>query len=92
MSETLPMTTRLRRAASFCALEGSSARDPLVRLEWDKHAETCREAAQTAMIAALHVRRCPLHGPMPGMRYCPECASCGHPWTEAQADAEEYSA
>lgn len=31
--------------------------------------------------------RCPTHGPLPGLRYCPECASSGQPWTEAQADA-----
>ncbi len=33
------------------------------------------------------VRACSIHGPIPGLRYCPECASSGKPWTEAQADA-----
>jgi len=31
------------------------------------------------------VRRCPDHGPLVGVRYCPECASSGRSWTEAQA-------
>lgn len=32
-------------------------------------------------------RQCPFHGPLVGVRYCPECASDGKPWTEDQADA-----
>lgn len=57
MSEQLPMAIRLRRAASFCALEGISSRDPLVRLEWDKHADTCRESAQIIESANDFMRR-----------------------------------
>lgn len=36
------------------------------------------------------MRRCPLHGPLVGVRYCPECASSGKPWTEAYAGIVDH--
>ncbi len=37
-------------------------------------------------VAFPGIPACPLHGPITGLRYCPECCSDGKPWTEAQAD------
>ncbi len=37
-------------------------------------------------------KACPDHGPLVGVRYCPECASIGQPWPEAlvrRAEAAE---
>ena len=31
------------------------------------------------------VRRCPIHGPLVGVRYCPDCALEGAPWSEMSA-------
>ena len=52
-----------------------------------------RRAEELALLQRAQdglVRRCPLHGPLVGVRYCPECASSGDPWSDAQAfEADE---
>uniref|UniRef100_A0A6M3JZL8 Uncharacterized protein n=1 Tax=viral metagenome TaxID=1070528 RepID=A0A6M3JZL8_9ZZZZ len=55
---------------------------PQIRQRMDRRAEELAllQRAQDGL-----VRRCPLHGPLVGVRYCPECASSGRPWSDTQA-------